>query len=537
MRLTTQLITTTIAFGGLPLAFVTAVALVVAASYATGAPQASSVSTAESASEGTVVTAGVTRRDLVDTVTIEGIVRIGAGVTVRRGYTTTVDSSVGDVAAGPSALVDGALAATDATGGTIEQDEPSATVEPSAPAESTAHPTPSSTASTRPSSTASSAPSGIPPTSTSSAPSPSTGAGPGGSTPTPTATGGPTAPPVSVNPTAGSPGGSPTGAPLSPPSVAPGGGRQPGGQSVASPPVGGQQPAVGANGANGESGGAGPGITPTETVTSVAAVGTPVGTGVVLYSADGQPVVAVVSDYVFWRDLDTDSEAGPDIAVVEQALVDLGYGDDITVDQTFDSATAEAIESWESDLGRSDPDATVSIGDLVTVPAGATVTRVDVAPGDRVGPGSAVLDLGSGQREIVLDVAADQTAPWTQGAAVTIQWPDGTPRSGSVTSVGTDVAVAGEGVAGGTVEVVVEAPGGSDGLVTGSAVEVTAVVEIATQVLTIPISAIVEDAGEPAVRVVGRGTVPVTYGLIVGGLVEVLDGVVEGDVIRVPGTR
>jgi peptidoglycan hydrolase-like protein with peptidoglycan-binding domain len=261
--------------------------------------------------------------------------------------------------------------------------------------------------------------------------------------------------------------------------------------------------------------------------------GADVTTGAVLYRAEGDPAVAVVTDQVFWRDLDT-SVDGPDVRALEQALADLGYGAGLTVDEEFDGETADAVEAWEADLGREDPDGSVDVGDLVAVPAATTVSSRVAEPGDRLTSGSEVLRLTGTGVEVTLDVAADDLGPWREGAPVTITRASGDTSAGTVTAVGTEVADDD------TIEVVVTADQDGATPALGSEVDVTVVEDRVAGAVTVPVSALVDGPGDAAaVRVPdgdgGSTTVVVTYGLVVDGLVEIIDGIIEGTTVILPG--
>ncbi|MEO7895967.1 MAG: hypothetical protein ABIR65_01595, partial [Pseudolysinimonas sp.] len=65
-------------------------------------------------------------------------------------------------------------------------------------------------------------------------------------------------------------------------------------------------------------------------VTRLPRSGDVVAVGQALYEVDGRPVIAVRGDRPFWRDLGTGITDGPDVAQLETALTELGYGSGIT---------------------------------------------------------------------------------------------------------------------------------------------------------------------------------------------------------------
>jgi hypothetical protein len=513
---------------------VVAVALLVAVVAVPPAPEVVATGTSGGAGSGTAGpgTAEVVRRDLVATRSGTGIVRSADAVVVRAGWAGASEPGPASEAGGTG--TDAGAAALDAAPVVATAGEPGtgtstqSSTEPSAPPTG---PTASTTAATDPTA------------------SPTAPTGDPTATPTATPTGGvPSAP-------GGSP--APTSSAGQPPPGGTSGGQVPQGQVPPDQAPQGQAPQAQAPGGSGAAGGVPPGSAPaagtaqtspggvpqdgaagvaTSIVTALAEVGTAVSSGTVLHATDGEPAVAVVSGTPLWRDLDTAADGGADVQALEQALVDAGHGDGVTVDETFTDATADAVERWEEALGRADPDGRVAVGEVVAVPAGTTVTRRIAALGDEVPAGAELLELAPGTHEITLDIEADDLGPWRADAEVVVETADG-DVAGRVTSVGT-AATGGEEDTAATLEVVVT-PDGSAGLATGSAVTVTVVEDEVADALTVPLGAIVAGPeGEPAVRVRGANgtvtTVGVAYGLVVDGLAEVLSGVDEGDEVVVP---
>lgn len=272
--------------------------------------------------------------------------------------------------------------------------------------------------------------------------------------------------------------------------------------------------------------------TPATTLTALAALGTSVTTGTVLYAADGEPVVAVAADVVFWRDLELGVGDGVDVRALEELLVALGYGDGLTVDDAFTSVTAAAVERWEADLGRLDPDGVVTLGDLVAVPDASEVTARLLQPGDAVRSGTAVLTLASSAQVVGAEVAAEDVADWQAGASVTVAWSDGGRTAAHVVATGRDVV---DGRVTLTVGFDVEVPGRTS----GTPVTVVRTAAQRDSALTVPVAAVVADgAGRPVVVVLDgavRRQVSVAVGVVADGWVEVSGGLVAGDRVVLPG--
>ena len=81
-------------------------------------------------------------------------------------------------------------------------------------------------------------------------------------------------------------------------------------------------------------------------VTFVPKEGTIINFGEVLFAIDNKPVILVEGATPFYRTLDLNSDPGPDVLQLEQALVFLGYTtDDFTPDETFDETTSNMLNA------------------------------------------------------------------------------------------------------------------------------------------------------------------------------------------------
>ena len=273
---------------------------------------------------------------------------------------------------------------------------------------------------------------------------------------------------------------------------------------------------------------------PTGVVTDLLGIGEVATRGPVLYTADEQPVVALLGDLPAWRTLERGVDEGADVRQLEENLVALGYGDGLTVDDTFTGDTADAVEAWEADLGRTHPDGVVALGDVVFLTAPGDVLGHRAAVGDTVEPGSPVLTLGSEQRVVVADVDATAAGGWTPGATVELAWADGTTGTGTVFGTGKDVA---DGRVELTVALGADAAGAGDRR-SGAGVTVTLVDAARDHVIAVPVAAIVDQGGSPAVRVANDAgsdaLVPVETGLVADGWIEITAGLDGGETIRLP---
>jgi hypothetical protein len=170
------------------------------------------------------------------------------------------------------------------------------------------------------------------------------------------------------------------------------------------------------------------------TVTSVVGSGDTVAAGTVVATVDGTPVVAMIGDVPGFRDLDRSSSDGIDVRQLETNLVALGDDPDgaITIDETYDKATAAAVNRWKAALGL-DEDGAVAQGLVTFVPGALQVDTVSTAVGSGVSSGGALLTARMTERQFPLVSAAKSTvthvaAPGTAVATGTVLYRnDGIP--------------------------------------------------------------------------------------------------------------
>ena len=288
-------------------------------------------------------------------------------------------------------------------------------------------------------------------------------------------------------------------------------------------------------GGSGGGDGGGGGDVPSAILTAMLNVGATADRGTVLYTADDQPVVAMIGDLPAWRTLEQGVDDGADVRQLEENLAALGYGDGLDVDESFTADTAAAVEAWETDLGRAAPDGVVTIGEVVFLTEPGDVAGHDASVGDTLEAGSPVMTIGSEQRMVVADVNAAEAGRWTPGSTVEIGWADETTSRGTVVGTGNEVTED---------EVELTVAIGSDDAGAGqrrSGAEATVTLVDARRdgVLAVPVAAIVDDGGSPAVRVAQTDgpdrTVPVQTGLVADGWIEITAGLDGGEEIRLPG--
>ncbi len=276
----------------------------------------------------------------------------------------------------------------------------------------------------------------------------------------------------------------------------------------------------------------------------------PVESGQVLLTVDERPVTAVVTDETIDRDLAPGVDDGPDVRVAEEMLTALGFDarGDLTVDEEFDDATAEAIEDWEEALADEwddvEVDGILSLDQIAVVAPGTAVEAVTERAGDEVAAGSQLFTwTPDGDHRIVrtaVDVA-DQILV-TAGTDVDVEFPDGSVVTGTVAAVAltsTTDPTTPDAEPRLAVDIALpELPPAYIGL--GQLdVEVLAVESLAAGATVVPASALLAtEAGGYAVEVVGADgstieRVAVEPGRFADGWVEV-DGIEPGTPVVVP---
>jgi Putative peptidoglycan binding domain len=275
------------------------------------------------------------------------------------------------------------------------------------------------------------------------------------------------------------------------------------------------------------------------TVTWLPAAGDVLGRGKPAYAVDDQVVPALYGTLPPYRALKPGVE-GNDVKQFEENLHVLGYKG-FTVDNEYTSATADAVERWQKDLGRPET-GTVQPADIVVVPGEVRIAELKAQAG---GPASGQMLTYTGTARTVtvnLDVAKQHLV--SPGIAAKVTLPDGKTVDGSVTSVG-NVATAKPAQQQGasttsTIEVVVAlADQATAGKLDAAPVDVTLVADKRENVLAVPVGALVALAeGGYGVQVVEGMTtkyVAVQTGMFADGKVEITGtGISAGTVVGVP---
>jgi peptidoglycan hydrolase-like protein with peptidoglycan-binding domain len=272
-------------------------------------------------------------------------------------------------------------------------------------------------------------------------------------------------------------------------------------------------------------------------VTSLPATGSVIAVGDVLYEVNGEPVVLLPGALPQWRALDSNSDDGADVQALEQALVELGYADPdrLTVDETFTSATGDAVAVFREAVGLSDGEF-VQLGELLFVTDDVRVAGLLSSVGQTVNKGAAVLVGTNPTRVIELTLDASEQGALSVGEVVEVELPDGSITDATVTSVA-EVARAvtptGQNDATSYVlDVELTLTSGGDAF-DEAAVTISTSSVLAADVLAVPVGALLALAeGGYALEAVtpdGTSLLAVQIGSFQDGWVEVTgDGVVDG---------
>jgi len=266
------------------------------------------------------------------------------------------------------------------------------------------------------------------------------------------------------------------------------------------------------------------------TLTGLPTVGSTITRGQAIYRVDNEPVILLYGAMPAYRTL-APGVKGADVKQFEKNLWALGYRG-FTVDRTYSSATADAVEQWQDDHGLSET-GTVETGRIRYAPAAVRVDSQAAAAGDVVQPGSELLTTTGTARVATVDLEMADQRLAKKGATVEVTLPDDRTVPGRITEVET-IVVPGQGEDPDTtqVEVTVGFAGSPAGL-DRAAVGVAFTASQRENVLTVPVAALLGLAeGGYGVQVVddaGSHIVAVETGLFADGKVEVSgDGLTAG---------
>ena len=274
------------------------------------------------------------------------------------------------------------------------------------------------------------------------------------------------------------------------------------------------------------------------TVTWLPEEGSVVTRGETLYEVDERPVTLMYGSVPAWRTLGAGVDEGADVRQLEQNLVALGYdrGGEIEVDDEWDWATTAAVKRWQEDAGITE-DGVVDLGEVVFLPGARRVGAAKTTVGARAGAGAPVLETSSTKRIVTVQLDARRQSLVAEGDEVLVELPDGRRMTGRVARVGKVARASDDGVA--TIEVEISVPSRRAGRLDRAPAEVAIAKERRKNVLTVPVTALLAQAGGGyAVEVDDGGStriVPVEPGLSANGHVEISGrGIAEGIRVVVP---
>lgn len=144
-------------------------------------------------------------------------------------------------------------------------------------------------------------------------------------------------------------------------------------------------------------------------VTDIVEAGDILVAGDVLYEVNTVPIVVLEGDLPQYRAFNSRMDDGPDVEQLEQALVDLGYDPDgdITVDEEFTTATADAIELLQEAIGAEET-GSLELGAVIFAPTAASyVAEVLVDIGDQVQAGQPIVATSAPISGTVTSLAAE----------------------------------------------------------------------------------------------------------------------------------
>ena len=270
------------------------------------------------------------------------------------------------------------------------------------------------------------------------------------------------------------------------------------------------------------------------TLTGLPAVGDLVERGGTVFEVNGEPTVLLYGEMPAWRTLAA-GVSGPDVAQLEANLLELGIGDALTVDETWDDATTAAVIAWQEATGMV-ADGSVDMGEVVFEADAIIVAGVDGRRGGAAGPGAPVLRVTDTERVVTASLPASRRDGIEVGDTVGMELGDGTASQATVEEIDAAPTTAQDGSQsyGMRLALTDDASDIPDGPVTLSLVR-----QERANVLAVPVNALLAllEGGYAVERVTDDGLtelVAVDVGLFADGWVEVSGDLAEGDEVVVP---
>jgi hypothetical protein len=282
------------------------------------------------------------------------------------------------------------------------------------------------------------------------------------------------------------------------------------------------------------------------TVTALPGPGEVVRQGHPLYQVSGQPVLLLYGSAPAYRSLST-GLTGADVSELNADLVALGYAKSANVLSRagyFSSWTRSGVAKLQTASGMAGTGA-LTLGQAVFLPTSVRVTGTSALLGGLVHPGEPVMQGTTTVRQVTIALAAADQSEVRAGDKVAITLPDNRTTPGVISAVGSVAVVSPSGSAGGPPTIVVlvkPARPAATGTWDQAPVNVTITTGRATNVLVVPIDALLAQPGEGYALEVAAGhsrhqLVPVALGLFddADGLVQVSGaGLSAGQRVVVP---
>ena len=191
---------------------------------------------------------------------------------------------------------------------------------------------------------------------------------------------------------------------------------------------------------------------PGTTYTALPSVGDVIKEDQSVYSLSDEPVPLLYGSIAAYRAFFVGMSDGADVGELTQDLIALGDGVGLSQSNHYSSATATAVERWQSALGLP-VTGEILLGAVVFEPGPIRVTSVTPSVGSVVGGsgsagagGGAVLTATSTTPVVTLDLDVSQEYLVKEGDAVSIVLPDGTSSvGGHIETVGNVATCAGGG--------------------------------------------------------------------------------------------
>ena len=172
---------------------------------------------------------------------------------------------------------------------------------------------------------------------------------------------------------------------------------------------------------------------PPGVLTGVAAPGTTVRRGQMVYEVDGAPVVLLHGSRPVWREFAPGMPPGEDVRQLEQNLAALGFRVS-TVDDRFTSATQAAIRAWQRGQRRPGT-GSLPLGTVVFATGDARVLEPLVPLGGRVGA-EPVLRIAATTRGVTAALPLARAGQVKVGDTVEVALPGGPRTAGTIMSIG-----------------------------------------------------------------------------------------------------